>query len=74
MGVTNPVMPEESPQNQNQDDGREAAPELSQQILPETGPAEAIPWHGGEAKASREAFRTMEKADRDDLLAFLRSL
>ena len=35
---------------------------------------EAILWHGGEAEASKEAFRTMPKADRDALIAFLRSL
>lgn len=38
------------------------------------GFAEAILWHGGEAEASREAFRAMPKADRDALLAFLDSL
>jgi CxxC motif-containing protein (DUF1111 family) len=38
------------------------------------GLAEAILWHGGEAEASREAFRAMELADREALLAFLRSL
>ncbi|WP_420466495.1 di-heme oxidoredictase family protein [Panacagrimonas sp.] len=38
------------------------------------GPAEAILWHGGEAEAARETFRSMDKADRDALLAFLRSL
>lgn len=37
-------------------------------------PVEAILWHGGEAAVSREAFRTMAKADRDALLAFLASL
>ncbi len=35
---------------------------------------EAILWHGGEAEAAREAFRTMSAADREALLAFLRSL
>jgi CxxC motif-containing protein (DUF1111 family) len=35
---------------------------------------EAILWHGGEAKAAKEAFRTMSKADREALLAFLASL
>lgn len=35
---------------------------------------EAILWHGGEAMASREAFRTMEKSDRDALINFLESL
>jgi CxxC motif-containing protein (DUF1111 family) len=35
---------------------------------------EAILWHGGEAQAAREAFRTMPKAEREALLAFLRSL
>ncbi len=36
--------------------------------------AEAILWHGGEAEASREAFRTAAKRDRDALIAFLTSL
>mgnify|MGYP001310374007 CR=1 FL=1 len=36
--------------------------------------AEAILWHGGEAKSAREAFRTAEREDRDALLAFLKSL
>ena len=35
---------------------------------------EAILWHGGEATASQEAFRTMAAGDRDALLAFLKSL
>ena len=35
---------------------------------------EAILWHGGEAQASRDAFRAMPKAERDALLAFLKSL
>jgi CxxC motif-containing protein (DUF1111 family) len=35
---------------------------------------EAILWHGGEAQASRDAFATMEKAERDALIAFLESL
>jgi CxxC motif-containing protein (DUF1111 family) len=35
---------------------------------------EAILWHGGEALGAREAFRTMSKAEREALLAFLRSL
>jgi len=38
------------------------------------GFAEAILWHGGEAEASREAFRSMNKSERDALLAFLESL
>lgn len=38
------------------------------------GAAEAILWHGGEAERAREAFRTAPRADRDALLAFLRSL
>jgi len=37
-------------------------------------PAEAILWHGGEAEAAREAFRSMGAADRARLLAFLASL
>jgi CxxC motif-containing protein (DUF1111 family) len=36
--------------------------------------AEAILWHGGEAKNSKERFRRMDKADRDALIAFLNSL
>jgi CxxC motif-containing protein (DUF1111 family) len=36
--------------------------------------AEAILWHGGEATVSREAFRSMPRADRDALLRFLASL
>ncbi|EKV29481.1 putative thiol oxidoreductase [Caenispirillum salinarum AK4] len=35
---------------------------------------EAVLWHGGEAKAAREAFRTMPKEDRDALLRFVNSL
>lgn len=38
------------------------------------GIAEAILWHGGEAAAAREAFRTMAAVKRRDLIAFLRSL
>jgi CxxC motif-containing protein (DUF1111 family) len=36
--------------------------------------AEAILWHGGEAEAAREAFRSMPKLEREALLAFLASL
>lgn len=35
---------------------------------------EAILWHGGEAEASKEAFRTMSKEDREALIEFLNSL
>jgi CxxC motif-containing protein (DUF1111 family) len=35
---------------------------------------EAILWHGGEAEAAREAFRTMSAADRAALLRFVQSL
>ena len=35
---------------------------------------EAILWHGGEAEASKESFRTMSAADRSALIAFLKSL
>jgi CxxC motif-containing protein (DUF1111 family) len=35
---------------------------------------EAILWHGGEAARAREAFRTLPRADREALLAFLSSL
>ena len=38
------------------------------------GIAEAILWHGGEAEAAKESFRTMAAAQRRHLLAFLRSL
>jgi CxxC motif-containing protein (DUF1111 family) len=38
------------------------------------GPAEAILWHGGEAEAAREAFRSAPADDRKALIAFLRSL
>lgn len=36
--------------------------------------AEAVLWHGGEAEKSKEAFRTMNAADRDSLVRFLNSL
>jgi CxxC motif-containing protein (DUF1111 family) len=36
--------------------------------------AEAIMWHGGEAKVSRDAFRRMRKADRDALVKFVESI
>ena len=35
---------------------------------------EAILWHGGAAQASRDSFAGLEKADRENLLAFLNSL
>jgi len=35
---------------------------------------EAILWHGGEAAASREAFRNLSKADRDALVKFVESI
>jgi CxxC motif-containing protein (DUF1111 family) len=35
---------------------------------------EAILWHGGEAEASREAFRQLSRQDRAALLTFLQSL
>ena len=36
---------------------------------------EAILWHGGEAKPARERFRSkLTKEERNDLVAFLRSL
>lgn len=35
---------------------------------------EAILWHGGEAKNSRDKFKQMIKADRDAILAFLNSM
>ena len=38
------------------------------------GHAEAILWHGGEARAAREAFRRMSRADRQALLRFLEAL
>jgi CxxC motif-containing protein (DUF1111 family) len=36
--------------------------------------AEAILWHGGEAKAARDAFRLAPRRDRDALIAFLETL
>ncbi len=36
--------------------------------------SEAILWHGGEGEASKEAYRTMNTADRAALLKFIRSL
>ncbi|MGE0788216.1 MAG: di-heme oxidoredictase family protein [Sandaracinaceae bacterium] len=38
------------------------------------GASEAILWHGGEAEAAREAYRTAPADDRAALIAFLRSL
>jgi CxxC motif-containing protein (DUF1111 family) len=38
------------------------------------GFAEAILWHGGEAEASREAFRTADAAERAELVRYLESL
>lgn len=35
---------------------------------------EAILWHGGEAEASKERFRTMSASDRAAMVAFLKSL
>ncbi len=35
---------------------------------------EAVLWHGGEAEASRDAVLALPRGERDDLLAFLRSL
>lgn len=35
---------------------------------------EAILWHGGEAKNSREQFKTLTKEEREDLLFFLKSI
>lgn len=36
--------------------------------------AEAILWHGGEAGPAREQFRQLSQDERDELIAFLRSL
>lgn len=36
--------------------------------------AEAILWHGGEAKVSRDSFRTIPRADREALIKFVESL
>jgi len=38
------------------------------------GVAEAILWHGGEAEAAKESFRTMAVEDRDALVRFVKSL
>jgi CxxC motif-containing protein (DUF1111 family) len=35
---------------------------------------EAVLWHGGEGTASRQRFQALSTADRDAVLAFLRSL
>jgi len=35
---------------------------------------EAVLWHGGEADRSRQRFEALSKADRDAVLAFLKSL
>ena len=35
---------------------------------------EAILWHGGEAEASKEAFRTMSAYNRNALVQFIKSL
>jgi CxxC motif-containing protein (DUF1111 family) len=35
---------------------------------------EAILWHGGEAERARQRFANLSKADREALLAFLKSL
>lgn len=35
---------------------------------------EAILWHGGEAQSAADAFRTLSRTERDELLAFLDSL
>ena len=35
---------------------------------------EAILWHGGEAEVSREAYRNMNKADREALVRFIESI
>ena len=35
---------------------------------------EAILWHGGEAKASKELFRTAKEANRAAIVAFLEAL
>jgi CxxC motif-containing protein (DUF1111 family) len=36
--------------------------------------AEAILWHGGEAEAAKERFRSLSKTERETLLRFLESL
>lgn len=36
--------------------------------------AEAILWHGGEAERAREAFRSLNETQRDELLTFLQSI
>ena len=36
--------------------------------------AEAILWHGGEARPAMERFRALPRREREGLLAFLRSL
>ena len=36
--------------------------------------SEAILWHGGEAKAAQQAYRSMSGTDRSALITFLKSL
>lgn len=38
------------------------------------GVEEAILWHGGEASASRERFKALDRSEREALVAFLHSL
>ena len=38
------------------------------------GVAEAILWHGGEGEASREAFRALDRNERELLIGFVESL
>jgi CxxC motif-containing protein (DUF1111 family) len=38
------------------------------------GFAEAILWHGGEAEAAKQSFRTAPKHNRDALIEFLQNL
>jgi CxxC motif-containing protein (DUF1111 family) len=35
---------------------------------------EAILWHGGEAQRSRDAFKSLRRKEREQLIMFLRSL
>ncbi|MEM9489209.1 MAG: di-heme oxidoredictase family protein [Myxococcota bacterium] len=46
--------------------------------MPQNGLGEiaraAVLWHGGEAEAAREAFRTAPQDQREDLVRFLESL
>ncbi len=57
---------------------QEISPSLKNPVFLHDGRArsieEAILWHGGEAELSKQLFKNLSKAERDDLLLFLNSL